>query len=562
MTTAEETSRSGADRRERADRRTASTYRVPPARHPNRVAVVICVVGLLLTLGSTYATAKVDHNTEQRLLDVSSKQVGAVLSAAVLAIQAPLATALSVQPVAGPRDIQTFTRVLGPSVGPDKVFVSASLWQRRAGRLVRLATVGAAPIQSVRADATLEQLRAAFQAKTFTARAVSKGDRHWLAYAQASEASGYAVYAERAIPASRRSPVDRDSAFADLHYAIYLGPRISPAALQTTDVAMDSLPLEGTTSTTTVPFGDSVLTIVTSPRRHLGAALSEQLPLVLLLGGLLLTAVAARTGQQLVRRRIVAEEGAATITGLYDRVEASYGELRELSVRLQRALLPAVIPEVGRLETAAEYVAGAQGVDIGGDWYSMIGTGEDTFAFVVGDVSGRGVDAVASMAHARFTLRAYLVDGDSPAVALAKCSHQFDITADGHLITVVVGVGNWRTGELTLASAGHPAPLVLRDGVAGFIEAKGGPPLGVGPTEFPSATYQMVEGEMLMLYTDGLIERRAEVLDIGMDRLAGTVEQVADRPVADIVAHALTSLRDADAADDIAILAFRWGGGR
>lgn len=535
---------------------------MPAARRPNRVAALICVIGLLLTAGSTYATAKADHSTEQRLLDVSTKQVGAVLSAAVLSIQSPLATALSVQPVAGPRDVRAFARVLSASVGPGKLFVSASLWQRREGRLVRLATVGAPLARPVRSAATLAQVREAFASPSFSARAASRDEVHWVAYALASAGTGYAVYAERAIPADRRTPFDRNSAFADLRYAVYLGKRVDPTALLVTDAEPDALPLEGTTSRTTLPFGDSLLTVVTSPRGHLGAPLGERLPLVLLFGGMLLTLVAARTGRQLVRRRIVAEDGAATISGLYDRVEASFGELRDLSVRLQRALLPAVIPAVDRLETAAEYVAGAQGIDIGGDWYSMIGTGEDTFAFVVGDVSGRGVDAVAVMAHARFTVRAYLVDGDSPSVALEKCSRQFDISTDGHMITAVVGVGNWRTGEVTIANAGHPAPLVLRGGTAGFLETTAGPPLGVGPTEYPATTYRLTPGELLMCYTDGLIERRTEVIDVGMDRLAATVEQAADRPVDGIVTHVLAALRDTDAADDIAVLAFRWSGPR
>ncbi len=102
--------------------------------------------------------------------------------------------------------------------------------------------------------------------------------------------------------------------------------------------------------------------------------------------------------------------------------------------------------------------------------------GEDDFAFVVGDVSGHGIDAVAEMARARFTVRAYLVDGDSPQAALEKCSHQFDITTDGHMVTVVAGVGNRRTGELTVASAGRPAPLLVHaDGSTEFPAVRRAP---------------------------------------------------------------------------------------
>ena len=152
--------------------------------------------------------------------------------------------------------------------------------------------------------------------------------------------------------------------------------------------------------------------------------------------------------RQVVRSRDRAESDTKTITALYEKVDALYGEQRDLAIDLQRALLPKIIPDIPGLQVAAEYTAGVKGIDIGGDWYSLIGIGDDNFAFVVGDVSGHGVDAVAEMARARFTLRAYLIDGNPPHVALEKCSRQFDIANDGHIVTVIAGVGNVRTGEV------------------------------------------------------------------------------------------------------------------
>ena len=151
-----------------------------------------------------------------------------------------------------------------------------------------------------------------------------------------------------------------------------------------------------------------MLTFVTSPRRHLGAGLSQGLPVFLLLGGLAITAIATSSAYQLVRARQRAEK----VTDLQ----------RDISERLQRAVLPHVNPDIPRLEIASEYLAGTRGVDIGGDWYSIIALDEEHFGFVVGDVSGHGVDAVAVMAHARFTLRAYLLDGKSPEDALKEAA--------------------------------------------------------------------------------------------------------------------------------------------
>jgi serine phosphatase RsbU (regulator of sigma subunit) len=306
-----------------------------------------------------------------------------------------------------------------------------------------------------------------------------------------------------------------------------------------------------------VPFADTKLTVVMSPRRHLGSTLSQRLPLILSVVGLLLTIISALIARQLVRARSEAENNTATITDLFQRVDLLYEEQRDLFVRLQRALLPQVIPDIPQVEIASRYVAGAQGVDIGGDWYSVIGVDEDRFAFVVGDVSGHGVDAVAVMAHARFTLRAYLVDGNSPQQALEKCSRQFDIAIDDHMVTTIAGIGNWRTGEIVLANAGHPPPLLISDGSVDYVSLPVGRPLGVGPSSYEPATFTMPGDSTMILYTDGLIERRTEDIDTGMTRLVDVVGPIAQDPLEELIDQVLTSLRDENAVDDIAVLALR-----
>ncbi len=211
------------------------------------------------------------------------------------------------------------------------------------------------------------------------------------------------------------------------------------------------------------------------------------------------------------------------------------------------------------MEVAAEYVAGGHGIDIGGDWYSAIALDDDTFGFVVGDVSGHGIDAVAEMARARFTLRAYLFDGASPEAALEKCARQFDISTDGHLVTALVGVGNRRTGDVTVASAGHPPPVLLSEGTATFVDVSPGVPLGAGRSSYRSTTFTMSPGSTLIVYTDGLVERRGEAIEAGMQRLLGTVEPVAGLPLADLIDAALTAHEHNEVADDVAVLALRRG---
>ena len=194
---------------------------------------------------------------------------------------------------------------------------------------------------------------------------------------------------------------------------------------------------------------------------HLGGALGADLPWIVLLVGLLLTLMAAFVAVQLARRRKEAERNSETISGLYGDLDRLYAEQRSIAVTLQRALLPRRIPDISNLEIASRYVAGADGVDVGGDWYSLVQVDDERFAFVVGDVSGRGVNAATIMAQLRYTVRAYLLEGHRPGAVLEMCSRQLDIADDGHFATILVGIGDLSSREITLANAGHMNPLLL-----------------------------------------------------------------------------------------------------
>jgi serine phosphatase RsbU (regulator of sigma subunit) len=385
-------------------------------------------------------------------------------------------------------------------------------------------------------------------------------DRVAYAYASAGDPR-YVVYAERAIPANRRVPVESDSAFADLHFATYLGPDQTPAALATTDLNPAALPLTGDIARAAIPFGNSVITMVTTARQPLGGSLGRQLPWIFLVAGVVLTGMATTWTSQMIRRREAAEQDAATIQGLYARLDELYGEQRTIAETLQHALLPHAHPPVPGLETAFRYVAGARGVDVGGDWYSVVGVDESHVAFVVGDVSGRGVSAAALMARLRFTIRAYLMEGHGPDVALQMSSRQIDIAEDGHFATVLIGLVDLPTRELTLANAGHPEPLVVSRGEAVYVPTEVGPPLGTAPAQYERTTFTMPPGSMLLAYTDGLIERRDEAIDTGLERLAEAAVTAAERPtlegVLDVV---LQRMVQQASEDDIALLALAWRG--
>jgi len=216
-----------------------------------------------------------------------------------------------------------------------------------------------------------------------------------------------------------------------------------------------------------------------------------------------------------------------------------------------------VSPHISGLETAVRYVPGAKGVDIGGDWYSVVAIDEDRFGFVIGDVSGRGISAATIMAALRYTIRTLMLEGNSPASVLDKCSKHLDVIVDGHFATVMVGIGDMRTHEVTLSNAGHLNPLLIGGGRVEYVETKVGVPLGVGGQAYESVTSSSPPNSTLIAFTDGLIERRGEGIDIGLDRLKESASMTR-QPLEDTLNSIISALTQDASEDDIAVLALRW----
>jgi serine phosphatase RsbU (regulator of sigma subunit) len=161
------------------------------------------------------------------------------------------------------------------------------------------------------------------------------------------------------------------------------------------------------------------------------------------------------------------------------------------------------------------------------------------------------------MAALRFTIRTYALEGNSPSVILEKCSKQLDVLADGHFATVLVGVGDVARREVTLANAGHLNPLVVDDQGASYVETAVGVPLGVSGGIYEAVTVSLRPGTTLIAFTDGLVEKRTESLDVGLKKL----EEVAGReqgPLDLLLAKLVIELTDETSEDDIAMLGLRW----
>jgi len=321
-------------------------------------------------------------------------------------------------------------------------------------------------------------------------------------------------------------------------------------------VPLSALPLTGATATESIPFGDTSLTLVASARGQLGGPLGRQLPRILLVGGGLLTVLTVVSTARFARRRREAERDADTISELYTTLDRLYAEQRTLAETLQHALLPRTNPSIPGLEIATRYVAGTGGIDIGGDWYSIIAVDETHFGFVVGDVSGRGISAATVMARLRFTMRAYLLEGHPPATVLQMCSGQLDYLEDGHFATVLVGLGDLGSREVVLANAGHLEPLIVTGSRADYAGTTVGPPLGVQVSGYTPTTITMAPGSTLVAFTDGLVERREESIDVGLRRLADAATPAPS--LDDLVAGLVLRMTGNASEDDLAVLAFSW----
>jgi serine phosphatase RsbU (regulator of sigma subunit) len=236
---------------------------------------------------------------------------------------------------------------------------------------------------------------------------------------------------------------------------------------------------------------------------------------------------------------------------------------RQIARTLQASLLPARLPAIEGLDVGARYLAGGEGTVVGGDVYDLFPVG-DEWAFMVGDVCGKGAEAAALTAMVRYTLRAEAVHSARPRDVLALVNsailHQFE---DGRFCTVLHGRVRVDDGgaRFRLAAGGHPPPIVLRAG--GTLEpvAVGGPLLGVLRTvDHADVLLALGPGDALVCFTDGLTEGRAAdgmFGDRGLrDSIAGAAGLDADAIAAHLVRAAL-EFQGGQTQDDVAVLVLR-----
>jgi putative methionine-R-sulfoxide reductase with GAF domain len=245
--------------------------------------------------------------------------------------------------------------------------------------------------------------------------------------------------------------------------------------------------------------------------------------------------------------QVVADRAALAI-----QVHRSQAERAAASV-LQRSLLPARLPVIAGLDVAARYLPGSVS-GVGGDWYDVFVLPSGEVGVVIGDVVGKGLGAAVVMGRLRSALRAYALDHADPATVLTHLDRNIRHFESDHMATVLYAVFEPSLDRLILSCAGHPLPVVAAPGApARFVETPVDPPVGVehgSPRH--KRTVEVPPGSALCLYTDGLIERRAVMPDVGLERLR---QLVTSGPAASTCRAILSSLvGEAGTEDDVAVL--------
>jgi serine phosphatase RsbU (regulator of sigma subunit) len=234
-----------------------------------------------------------------------------------------------------------------------------------------------------------------------------------------------------------------------------------------------------------------------------------------------------------------------------------YTREHDSAITLQRSLLPREIPEVSGLEIGYRYRPAAQAAEIGGDWFDVIQLEGGQVTLVVGDVTGHGIQAAATMGQLRTTTDALAHLGCPPDQIIRQLSHMVATHGNEAGATCLHAVYDPQTRRCQLSSAGHPPPVLRHpDGRTELIDLPPGLLLGMPQPRYIGKEMQLPPGGILAMYTDGLIERPGEDLGVGMSRLA--------RALTDGPAHSLDELCDSVLAtlvphprDDVALLLAR-----
>ncbi|HEX5936127.1 MAG TPA: MASE1 domain-containing protein [Actinomycetota bacterium] len=264
-------------------------------------------------------------------------------------------------------------------------------------------------------------------------------------------------------------------------------------------------------------------------------------------------------------RLVLADDGSIRrMVGTVEDVTVRRGLEREhrIAETLQQALLPQRLPHLVGIGLAARYVPAEEGSSAGGDWYDVLELPGGGVGLVIGDVAGHGSEAASVMGQVRMAVRAFSLEGHPPAIVVGLVHDLIRSLYDGEqMVTMLFVTVEPTTWEATVVNAGHPPPLVLDPaGGASFLEGPVGLPVGLNwSLPYEGSIARLRPGSVLVLFTDGLVDRRDVPVEEGLARLRTVAGELADRErdIEELCGSLILSLVPEDASDDVAVLAAR-----
>jgi serine/threonine-protein kinase RsbW len=266
-----------------------------------------------------------------------------------------------------------------------------------------------------------------------------------------------------------------------------------------------------------------------------------------------LTLVSAGSGRRFTAEDLsLAEELGEQVAFVVDKARRYEREHRRSHV-LQASLLPASLPEIPGINLSFRYLPGTRDVQVGGDFYDAVALPGHKLFLVIGDVAGHDETAAAMMGHLRSAIRTLAHQADGPADLSRRLRRSWEFLDIDRIATAIFCQFDVESRRLSMVSVGHPPPLLVSDRGAEFVPVRPASPLGAKATEIEEWSGSLAGGEILLMYTDGVIEDRGSDLETQMLRLAdlasrtlGNGEELCDSVVAAM---------GLDRVDDVALLA-------
>jgi serine phosphatase RsbU (regulator of sigma subunit) len=228
-----------------------------------------------------------------------------------------------------------------------------------------------------------------------------------------------------------------------------------------------------------------------------------------------------------------------------------------VTLQLQRAILPLYREPIDLpgLRALVRYLPAERTTRVGGDWYITAALPDGRVLVAIGDVGGHGLRAAAGMARLRGALAGLAITGSPPQRLVGWLNDLVRHVAPEHTASVIAGYYEPAARELTWAQAGHPAPVLVRAASARLLDPPDGILLGAAEQPYASATTRLVRGDLLLLYSDGLVERRDRPIDDGLRILADAAGR--DGEPEEVVAAILRALGSTDPEDDTCLVALQ-----